>query len=339
MQLRRAIVTALVVGTSLTGTASTASAASPVSLLVSQSVAFAALGHSCGGIEEQAFATGFDATSGDPSGAVYVQTRCGGSGRGGGYHVTTYSAWIGATWDFTGATITSSVLATSPSVDPAFVAYDANGNELANSLNAVNVDPSSCTVGNTTYCTYRAWLTLAPDFVPPPRLTAISVAVGPSSGGTNVTITGTGFTGATAVDFGATAAAAFTVISDTSITTTSPAAPAGTVDVTVTTGGGTSATSSTDSFRFVAAPTITLLQPRRGPTTGGTKVKITGTGFLDATSVSFGGNPAGFTINSDTSITAFSPAIEGPDVERVTVSSIGGTSPRTTAARFTYFAA
>ena len=54
------------------------------------------------------------------------------------------------------------------------------------------------------------------------------------SGGTIVTITGTDFLAATAVMFGATAAATFTVDSDTQITATSPAG-AGSVHVTVTT--------------------------------------------------------------------------------------------------------
>ena len=62
-----------------------------------------------------------------------------------------------------------------------------------------------------------------------------------------MTITGTGFTGATAVDFGTTPATSFTVVSDTTITADSPAGT-GTVDVTVTTPGGTSATSSADQF-------------------------------------------------------------------------------------------
>src|SRR6266404_925890 len=85
-------------------------AAAPVSLLVPQATAFSILGHSCGGIQEQAFATGFDSTTGYPTGDVYLQTRCGGSGRGGGYHITTYSAWIGVTWDYTGAVVASGVV-------------------------------------------------------------------------------------------------------------------------------------------------------------------------------------------------------------------------------------
>lgn len=71
----------------------TASAASTISLLRPQSNAFAILGYSCGGIQEQSYATGFDPTSGFPTGDVYMQTTCNGSGRGG--HSTTYTAWAG----------------------------------------------------------------------------------------------------------------------------------------------------------------------------------------------------------------------------------------------------
>jgi len=58
--------------------------------------------------------------------------------------------------------------------------------------------------------------------------------------GTSVSITGTGFTGATAVKFGATNAASFSVLSDTSITAVMPAGAAGSAAVTVITPAGTS---------------------------------------------------------------------------------------------------
>ena len=74
-----------------------------------------------------------------------------------------------------------------------------------------------------------------------PTVTSVSPNIGPTTGGTTVIITGTGFTGATAVKFGATAAASYTVNSSTQITATSPAGSAATVDVRVTTVGGTSA--------------------------------------------------------------------------------------------------
>ncbi|MHB1787607.1 MAG: S-layer homology domain-containing protein, partial [Acidimicrobiales bacterium] len=88
-------------------------------------------------------------------------------------------------------------------------------------------------------------------------VTAVTPSSGPVAGGTSVTITGIGFTGATAVQFGTTAATSFTVTSDTSITATAPAGT-GTVDVTVTTPNGTSATNSSDQFSY-AAPAVTLV--------------------------------------------------------------------------------
>lgn len=106
--------------------------AAPVQLLLPQSTAFSILGHSCGGIQEQAFATGFQPTSGFPLGNVYLQTRCGGSGRGGGYHTTTYAAWVAVTWDFAGKALTWTKLAVAPTVDPHFSATDAYGDTVYN---------------------------------------------------------------------------------------------------------------------------------------------------------------------------------------------------------------
>jgi len=83
-----------------------------------------------------------------------------------------------------------------------------------------------------------------------PVVTGVSPTSGPTSGGTTLTISGSLFTGATAVKFGTLAAASFTVNSDSSITAVSPAEPAGTVDITVTTANGTSATSAADQFTF-----------------------------------------------------------------------------------------
>jgi hypothetical protein len=115
------------------GTASV-SAAADVSLALPQATAFAILGHSCGGIQEQAFASGFDA-NGDPAGAVYMQTRCGGSGRGGGYHTTTYSRWAGVSWDFAGNVLAESVLASVPTLDPGLSQTDAYGDTVYNTGN------------------------------------------------------------------------------------------------------------------------------------------------------------------------------------------------------------
>jgi hypothetical protein len=120
----------------LCGGASIASAAT-VPLLVPQSTAFTYLGHSCGGIQEKSYALGFDPTTGYPTGVVYLQTRCGGSGRGGGYHVTTYSAWVSATWDFAGNLLSSTLFSNSSNDIPVFMApiTDSYGDQMYNSGN------------------------------------------------------------------------------------------------------------------------------------------------------------------------------------------------------------
>ncbi|MGD0320646.1 MAG: fibronectin type III domain-containing protein [Acidimicrobiales bacterium] len=92
-----------------------------------------------------------------------------------------------------------------------------------------------------------------------PTVTGVSPSQGSNAGGTSVSITGTNFTGATAVTFGSVAAGGFTVNSDTSITATSPAEPNGQVDVTVTGTAGTSVTSPADQFTFVAPGTISAV--------------------------------------------------------------------------------
>ena len=72
---------------------------------------------------------------------------------------------------------------------------------------------------------------------PFPLVIGLNPTSGAAAGGDSVTITGSGFTGATAVNFGTNAATAMTVTSDTQISATSPAGT-GTVDVTVVGPGG-----------------------------------------------------------------------------------------------------
>jgi hypothetical protein len=176
-------------------------------------------------------------------------------------------------------------------------------------------------------------------YVAAPTVTGVSPNAGPLGGGTSVVITGTNLNGATAVKFGTVAG---TITSDTAtrIVVRSPAAAAGTVDITVITARGTSVTSSVDRFAYVAAPTVTGVSPSSGPTKGGTSVVITGTNLLNATAVTFGGTAAtSFVVNSaGTQITAVSPAKVAGTVN-VTVTTAGGTSITSSADRFTYVAA
>jgi hypothetical protein len=82
-----------------------------------------------------------------------------------------------------------------------------------------------------------------------PTVTSVSPSSGSTAGGTSVTITGTNLSAVSAVRFGSTAAS-FTLNSATSMTATSPAGAAGTVDVSVTNSTGTSATSPNDQFTY-----------------------------------------------------------------------------------------
>jgi len=174
----------------------------------------------------------------------------------------------------------------------------------------------------------------APVLPPPPSVTGVSPSEGPEAGGTSVTITGTNLGKASAVVFGSSEATSFTVNSESSITATSPAGK-GSVDVTVTTPGGTSATSSADQFSYAPAPSVTGVSPSEGPEAGGTSVTITGTNLGKASAVRFGSTAAkGFKVNSGTSITAESPAGKG-SVD-VTVTTPGGTSATSSADHFSY---
>jgi len=119
-----------------------------------------------------------------------------------------------------------------------------------------------------------------------PTVTSVSPSEGVATGGIRVTITGSGFTGATAVVFGSTDEA-FTVVSDTEITAVESAQPVGTVvDVTVVTPDGTSAVTPADQFTFVPGTEITGISPAAGSIDGGNTITITGTGFLPGAQVS-----------------------------------------------------
>jgi hypothetical protein len=83
-----------------------------------------------------------------------------------------------------------------------------------------------------------------------PQVTAIFPTSGTGAGGTSVTITGSGFSDATAVDFGS-VSVALTVDSDTEITVISPPGT-GIVDITVITPIGVSATGPADQFSYVS---------------------------------------------------------------------------------------
>ena len=110
-----------------------------------------------------------------------------------------------------------------------------------------------------------------------PAVTSISPTYGPVSTGTSITITGTGFTGATGVTVGGAAATNVVVVSPTEITATTPAtSTAGQVDVIVTTTSGASSSVAGDEYTFAAAATtVPLPLFSASPTSGTAPLEVT----------------------------------------------------------------
>jgi len=163
-----------------------------------------------------------------------------------------------------------------------------------------------------------------------PTVTAVNPAAGPATGGNNVVITGTNFVGVTTVKFGNVAAGSFAINSTTQITAVAPAGMSGTtVDVTVTTAAGTSATSMAGKYSY-GIPTVTALNPAAGPPAGGNSVVITGTGFTGlsgSSAVKFGTKDAtSYVVDSPTQITAVAPSGTNGTTVDVTVTNPIGTS-------------
>jgi hypothetical protein len=90
----------------------------------------------------------------------------------------------------------------------------------------------------------------------PPTVTGIQPSSGPTIGGTSVTISGTNLAGATAVRFGSSEAKSFKVQSSSTIAAVSPPGT-GVVDVSVTTGAGTSGTGAADQYLYTLGPKLT----------------------------------------------------------------------------------
>lgn len=173
------------------------------------------------------------------------------------------------------------------------------------------------------------------SYDPVPTVASVSPSSGPLGGGTQVTVSGTGFVAGASVSFGGLSATA-TVVSPTSISASSPPEAAGSVDVKVTTPGGSSAVSPSDQYTYLAAPSVTNVSPATGPAGGGTTVTITGQNFAAGSLVKFGSQSASnIVVASSTSITASSPPGVAGIVD-VTVTTPGGVSPSTTADQFTY---
>jgi hypothetical protein len=222
---------------------------------------------------------------------------------------------------------------------PAATVTYVNSGELQATTKAAAAGPVNVIVSNGALTATAAQQF---TFVAPPTCTVAMAtdptpATGPITGGTVITITGTGFAvGDTAsVTFGTLAATNVQITSSTTITAVAPAEAAGTVSVAMTDSGGPC---TSGSFTYINAPvTVTGINPNYGPTKGGTSVVITGNGFASDSTVTFGTTPAAsFTYTSGTSITAVSPPGTAGIVD-VTVNTPSiGTSPPVFQDEFTY---
>jgi uncharacterized repeat protein (TIGR03803 family) len=141
--------------------------------------------------------------------------------------------------------------------------------------------------------------------------------------GGSVGLLGQNFSTATSVLFG-TGAGTFTT-SGNGFMTAKPANGDTTGVITVDEPGGNLV--SPQSFKIL--PVLKTFLPTSGPV--GTQVVLTGTSFLQATTVKFGTKVATFTVNSDTQITTTVPT--GAVTAKISVTTPGGTA--TTSTNFT----
>ena len=170
----------------------------------------------------------------------------------------------------------------------------------------------------------------ARSVTPAPAITSISRATVNNKYLAN--IRGTGFTGATRVDFGTVASTSVTVISDTQVVAAVPLQPAGTVNVRVTTPRGTSPVVSAGTWLYLGPPKITGITPSSGPAAGGGIVTVLGSALNNA-SVRVGTAIPTGVVNYGNEIDFTVPA--GTGTQTVTVSTPEGTATTS----YTYVAA
>jgi uncharacterized repeat protein (TIGR01451 family) len=182
-----------------------------------------------------------------------------------------------------------------------------------------------------------ATLAGAYEYVAAPTAAGITPADGMLAGGNSFSVTGGALIpGFTRVTFGASdATGVAVVVTRDSLTGTTPAgAGLGTVAVTVTTPGGTSA-AIPGGFTYHPVPTAATLDFTTGSTIGGLTVTLGGTGFVSGlTTVTFGGTAGtGVVVTGGTSLTVVTPS-HLPGSFDVVVTTPGGQA--TLPVQFTY---
>ena len=159
--------------------------------------------------------------------------------------------------------------------------------------------------------------------VPAPTVTGLSPTSGPTTGGSSVTIAGTNLAGATAVTFGG-ANATITGNTPTQITATAPVGSTGSVNVTVTTPGGTSGPAT---YTYVAAPLANNVSATVAYNSSANPITLNITGGTPTSVAVASGAGHGTATASGTSIT-YTPTTgySGSDSFTYSATNAGGTS-------------
>jgi hypothetical protein len=138
-----------------------------------------------------------------------------------------------------------------------------------------------------------------------PTVSSVDPASGPTAGGTQVLVSGTGFLPGAKVQIGG-LASAVEVISETQLKALTPAHAAGPEEVVVTTAGGES--KDGPAFTYSPPPTVSSINPASGPSEGGTQVVVRGTGFTADTKLEIGAAAGALEVISETELKAVTPA-------------------------------
>lgn len=172
------------------------------------------------------------------------------------------------------------------------------------------------------------------SYFEPVVVTAVAPSSGAAAGGTAITVSGRGFTGASALTLGGIAATDVVVVSDTELTATAPAGAAGPVTVRVERGAEHGALIG--GFRYDAPLSLLGVLPARGGIGGNTFIVVTGSGFTKGTpALALDGRAATeVTVLSDSVLTARTPS-GVPGLVDVTA-TVGAESAEADRA-FTYF--
>lgn len=167
-----------------------------------------------------------------------------------------------------------------------------------------------------------------------PIITSVVPGADDGTGGTGVTITGRGFTGATAFKFG-TSAAGVTVNSDTEATSVAPSHALGAVDVTMVCPSYNIVASGL--FAYTASGgIITSISPTSASGFGG-RIDFFGSGFTGASGADIDGTACGFFIvDSDTQCHATIPGHSTGGPFDVHVIGASGTITKTAAFTYTF---